>query len=83
MEVNNTFTTVPGFCSDCGSILPQLREKSNVICYSCKRPYGPEGKCSNFYIKHISSNYSRLQYLETWRLNIQFILIRLMPMLRM
>ncbi|XP_047356028.1 DNA-directed RNA polymerase I subunit RPA12 [Vespa velutina] len=41
---NNTvsFKTAPGFCPDCGSILPLLGDKGNVTCYSCKRSWGHE-----------------------------------------
>ncbi|XP_003703448.1 RNA polymerase I subunit RpI12 [Megachile rotundata] len=41
---NNTvsFISTPGFCSDCGSILPLLGEKGDVKCYACKRTWGPE-----------------------------------------
>lgn len=45
MEQNSTvsFISTPGFCSDCGSILPLLGDKGNVTCYACKRVWGPEG----------------------------------------
>lgn len=38
-----SFISIPGFCSDCGSILPLLGDKGNVKCYACKRVWGPEG----------------------------------------
>ncbi|KAI4497402.1 hypothetical protein M0802_007413 [Mischocyttarus mexicanus] len=43
--ISNTssFTTAPGFCPECGSILPYLKEKGVVTCYCCKRNWGPEG----------------------------------------
>lgn len=41
--MEDTFTAAPGFCSDCGSILPLLREKGNVSCYACSRTCAPEG----------------------------------------
>ncbi|KAJ6646126.1 DNA-directed RNA polymerase I subunit RPA12 [Pseudolycoriella hygida] len=31
------FRTTPGFCSDCGSILPLLRSTGDVACYTCKK----------------------------------------------
>ncbi|KAM0729285.1 DNA-directed RNA polymerase I subunit RPA12 [Formica fusca] len=35
---DSCFITVPGFCPDCGSILPLLAErKATVTCYTCKR----------------------------------------------
>lgn len=45
MEQNSSvsFISTPGFCSDCGSILPLLGDKGNVTCYACKRVWGPEG----------------------------------------
>nr|XP_033329251.1 DNA-directed RNA polymerase I subunit RPA12 isoform X1 [Megalopta genalis]XP_033329252.1 DNA-directed RNA polymerase I subunit RPA12 isoform X1 [Megalopta genalis] len=45
MSQNNdagSFISIPGFCSDCGSVLPLLQERGNVICYACKREWGPE-----------------------------------------
>ncbi|XP_076249823.1 RNA polymerase I subunit RpI12 [Calliopsis andreniformis] len=36
-----SFISTPGFCSDCGSILPLLSDK-DVICYACRRTWGPE-----------------------------------------
>lgn len=37
------FETDPGFCPDCGSILPLLGDKGGVTCYACKKNWGPEG----------------------------------------
>ncbi|XP_046603886.1 DNA-directed RNA polymerase I subunit RPA12 [Neodiprion virginianus] len=37
-----TFKTDPGFCPDCGSILPLLVDVGGVACYSCKRNWGVE-----------------------------------------
>ena len=37
-----SFISTPGFCSDCGSILPLLSDRGNVTCYACKRIWGPE-----------------------------------------
>ncbi|CAH1963332.1 unnamed protein product [Acanthoscelides obtectus] len=34
-----TFQKLSGFCSDCGSILPPLREKGGITCYSCSSAY--------------------------------------------
>lgn len=33
-----------GFCSVCGSILPQLKMTGNIECYSCKNEFNPSGK---------------------------------------
>ena len=37
-----SFISTPGFCSDCGSILPLLGVRGDVTCYACKRIWGPE-----------------------------------------
>lgn len=37
--MSNTFQKVPGFCPDCGSILPPLRGKGGVTCYTCTRVF--------------------------------------------
>ncbi|XP_011864441.1 PREDICTED: DNA-directed RNA polymerase I subunit RPA12 [Vollenhovia emeryi] len=39
---NSSFITVPGFCPDCGSILPLLSESGTVACYTCKREWNSE-----------------------------------------
>lgn len=38
-----TFEIVPGFCSDCGAILPLLRRTGNVNCYTCSRIFDEKG----------------------------------------
>ncbi|XP_018407184.1 PREDICTED: DNA-directed RNA polymerase I subunit RPA12 [Cyphomyrmex costatus] len=35
----SSFITAPGFCPDCGSILPLLGERGGVKCYTCKREW--------------------------------------------
>jgi len=40
---DSCFITAPGFCPDCGSILPLLGEKGGVTCYTCKRKWNSEG----------------------------------------
>lgn len=40
---DSSFVTAPGFCPDCGSILPLLGERGGVTCYACKREWGHEG----------------------------------------
>ncbi|KAJ8934669.1 hypothetical protein NQ318_016096 [Aromia moschata] len=37
--MSNTFERIPGFCPDCGSILPPLRESGGVTCYTCSRVF--------------------------------------------
>ncbi|KAL1400731.1 hypothetical protein pipiens_007190 [Culex pipiens pipiens] len=37
MDFNSSIT--PGFCPDCGSILPLLRMSGNVTCYNCHNSY--------------------------------------------
>ncbi|KAL0127594.1 hypothetical protein PUN28_003113 [Cardiocondyla obscurior] len=39
---NSCFIAAPGFCPDCGSILPLLGEKGSVVCYTCKREWNSE-----------------------------------------
>ncbi|XP_043275481.1 DNA-directed RNA polymerase I subunit RPA12 [Venturia canescens] len=39
---NVSFTTTPGFCSDCGTILPILNDHGNVTCFACDRIWGSE-----------------------------------------
>lgn len=34
----------PGFCPNCGSILPYLRANGNVKCYTCLHDWPPEGE---------------------------------------
>lgn len=40
----DVFNNRPGFCPTCGSILPPLQVKGNVLCYNCKQEFDPEGK---------------------------------------
>ncbi|XP_015185305.1 PREDICTED: DNA-directed RNA polymerase I subunit RPA12 [Polistes dominula] len=60
-----SFTTAPGFCPQCGSILPLLEEKGLVSCYCCKRNWGPEvyGNMAMSYTIHFQSKnaYTRLK----------------------
>jgi len=39
-----TFSNEPGFCPQCGTILPLLGSEGDVKCYNCKQTFGPEGK---------------------------------------
>lgn len=42
-DSRSRFITVPGFCPDCGSILPLLdEEKATVVCFACKRKWNSE-----------------------------------------
>nr|CAI5861260.1 unnamed protein product [Callosobruchus analis] len=34
-----TFKKLSGFCSECGSILPPLRDTGGITCYSCSSAY--------------------------------------------
>lgn len=45
MNTSKTFQAAPGFCPDCGTILPQLKEKGGVSCYFCNREFSSEGIC--------------------------------------
>ncbi|GLV34045.1 RNA polymerase I subunit H [Carabus blaptoides fortunei] len=51
MSSSEAFSTVPGFCPDCGAILPLLREKGNVTCYTCCRQFEP-GVFGNMEVKY-------------------------------
>ncbi|KAG7203915.1 hypothetical protein KM043_016938 [Ampulex compressa] len=57
-----SFISTPGFCSDCGSILPLLEVKSGVICYGCDRNWSAEafGNMAETYI--LNFNGSRKTY---------------------
>jgi len=39
----SNFYTEPGFCSDCGTILPLEVKQNSVTCYGCKRVWSSEG----------------------------------------
>lgn len=44
---HSCFITAPGFCPDCGSILPLLDEnKATVVCFACKREWNSESTYS-------------------------------------
>ena len=47
---NITTKTTPGFCPNCGSILPLLNLVGNVTCYACKKEYPPEGRFLALYL---------------------------------
>jgi len=47
----NTFVASPAFCHECGSILPLLREKGNVVCYRCSQQFD-ESAFENTCIKY-------------------------------
>lgn len=39
----SSFIHEPGFCTNCGTILPLLEPTGGVTCYFCKAKFGPEG----------------------------------------
>ncbi|XP_044743576.1 DNA-directed RNA polymerase I subunit RPA12 [Chrysoperla carnea] len=41
MSTEENLDYVPGFCPLCGDILPLLKEKGGVKCYSCDHEWGP------------------------------------------
>lgn len=48
---NSCFITAPGFCPDCGSILPLLDGKKTLVtCYACKRKWDPESMLQTRYL---------------------------------
>lgn len=44
MAKSGLFSTTSGFCADCGSILPLMKQKGNVKCYTCPSEYSADGK---------------------------------------
>lgn len=41
---------MPGFCPDCGSILPPLKKTTGgVTCYLCEKDHDAKGKISFFF----------------------------------
>ncbi|XP_057666170.1 DNA-directed RNA polymerase I subunit RPA12 [Diorhabda carinulata] len=42
--MSSSFTRIPGFCPDCGSILPSLQNKGGVTCYSCSRIFSEDAE---------------------------------------
>ncbi|CAH1389030.1 unnamed protein product [Nezara viridula] len=54
-EVN--YDGEPGFCPDCGSILPLLEDRGIVNCYTCKRQCNAEvfKNLESFYVIHFNS----------------------------
>ncbi|XP_014469660.1 PREDICTED: DNA-directed RNA polymerase I subunit RPA12 isoform X2 [Dinoponera quadriceps] len=57
---DSSFITVPGFCPDCGSILPLLSDQGGVICYACKREWGAEvfGDMAMTHTLHFNSKHT-------------------------
>ncbi|XP_014220559.1 DNA-directed RNA polymerase I subunit RPA12 [Trichogramma pretiosum] len=41
-NTSSSFITKPGFCPDCGSVLPLLKTHGGVTCWACKQTWGPE-----------------------------------------
>lgn len=39
---SGSFSTAPGFCPDCGTILPLCTDVGRVTCYACERKWDPE-----------------------------------------
>ncbi|CAG9857355.1 unnamed protein product [Phyllotreta striolata] len=37
--MDSAFVRIPGFCPDCGSILPPLYEKGGLVCYTCSKTF--------------------------------------------
>lgn len=48
-----TIKITPGFCPNCGSILPYIRASGNVKCYNCLTDWPPEGEftCWSFLLQ--------------------------------
>ncbi|XP_034485712.1 DNA-directed RNA polymerase I subunit RPA12 [Drosophila innubila] len=59
----DVFNNRPGFCPTCGSILPPLQMKGNVLCYNCKQEFDPEvysGEKSEYTIQFNTYDPSKL-----------------------
>ncbi|XP_067001544.2 DNA-directed RNA polymerase I subunit RPA12 [Anabrus simplex] len=56
--MQKSFISEPGFCPDCGSILPELRTDGGVTCFTCKRKHGPEvfGEMVTRYVINFNSH---------------------------
>lgn len=54
----SSFLHEPGFCTNCGTILPLLEPTGGVTCYLCKANFGPEvfGKMESEFIIYFNSN---------------------------
>lgn len=54
------FKRISGFCPDCGSILPLLRGKGGVTCFTCTRSFlgdlynGKRSKYAHYFIVHVN-----------------------------
>ena len=48
MDASNNFT--PGFCPNCGSILPPLKSAGGVTCFLCSKDYDASGRLEIQYI---------------------------------
>lgn len=59
----------PGFCPNCGSILPYLRASGNVKCYNCLTDWPPEGEFESFHL----SLYIEFKMIQLYKINQHFI----------
>ncbi|KAL1500958.1 hypothetical protein ABEB36_006369 [Hypothenemus hampei] len=39
--MSGIFQKVTGFCTNCGSILPPLRDTGGITCYACSQQFNP------------------------------------------
>lgn len=39
-----TTQTVPGFCPDCGSVLPDMKTSGGMTCFLCEKEHDASGK---------------------------------------
>lgn len=49
---SGSFSTAPGFCPDCGTILPLCTDVGRVTCYACERKWDPEEVFGNMEISY-------------------------------
>lgn len=66
--MTQTFQKVAGFCPDCGSILPPLRDIGGITCYTCSRIFEPDmlvdSKSTVHYTIHFNSRSSKTQTVD-------------------
>ncbi|XP_012533686.1 DNA-directed RNA polymerase I subunit RPA12 [Monomorium pharaonis] len=57
---DSCFITAPGFCPDCGSILPLVKETGGITCYTCKRKWDSEvfGDMNMLHTIHFNNKYT-------------------------
>lgn len=73
-DKSNGFETDPGFCPDCGSILPLLGDEGGVTCYACKREWPSDGITKKLKFNLIPVKNNTLIYFFYFLIKFLFIL---------